>query len=114
VSLRAGAADPYEQIARATNAADVHVVARPAATSRRCPHARRASAPPTDPSGSLGVQRAQPAREPSPSRRGRRRAAAAIDRPKLTDGRWLSGAPGEIVLDRTDRAQTQASTSASA
>src|SRR3954453_7678416 len=26
VSLRAGAADPYEKIARATNAADVHVV----------------------------------------------------------------------------------------
>ena len=24
-----------------------------------------------------------------------------IDRPKLTDGRWLSGAPGEVVLDRT-------------
>ena len=23
-----------------------------------------------------------------------------IDRPKLTDGRWLSGAPGELVLDR--------------
>ena len=36
VSLRAGAADPYEKIARATNAADVHVVrARP--TSRRSP-----------------------------------------------------------------------------
>ena len=28
VSLRAGAADPYEKIARATNAADVHVVGR--------------------------------------------------------------------------------------
>src|SRR3954463_14487896 len=28
VSLRAGAADPYEQVARATNAADVHVLLR--------------------------------------------------------------------------------------
>ena len=34
VSLRAGAADPFEQIARATNAADVHVLA-PSAVRRR-------------------------------------------------------------------------------
>ena len=33
VSLRAGAADPYEQIARATNAADVHVLVRPGGRS---------------------------------------------------------------------------------
>ncbi len=49
VSLRAGAADPYEQIARATNAADVHVLVAPRCAGRPrgpgpCP---RASAPPT-------------------------------------------------------------------
>jgi len=97
VSLRAGAADPYEKIARATNAADVHVVGRgDLAALAHAPGVKAAEGP----FRLLGVRiRSRPtnydivvegvgARPPR------------IDRPKLTDGRWLSGAPGELVLDR--------------
>jgi putative ABC transport system permease protein len=102
VSLRAGAADPYEQVARATNAADVHVLARPGGASALPAVARadgvRAAAGP--------YEIAQVSVRSRPSNRGLTLAAVGtqpppIDRPKLTDGRWLSGAPGEVVLDRT-------------
>jgi putative ABC transport system permease protein len=100
VSLRAGAADPYEQIARSTNAADVHVVAPGGRTDiaplAHAPGVRAADGPfqlvgvrvrsrPSNLNLALEGVGAQPPR---------------IDRPKVTDGRWLSGATGEVVLDR--------------
>jgi putative ABC transport system permease protein len=102
VSLRAGAADPYEQIARATNAADVHVLARPAGASALPGLARAKGVRASD-----GIYEiAQVSVRSRPANRGLTLAGVGtepprIDRPKLTDGRWLSGAPGEIVLDRT-------------
>ncbi len=101
VSLRAGAAAPYEQIARDTNAADVHVLVSPGArvdTSAlaRDPRVRAADGP----YPIVGVSvRSRPANRPLTLAGvdGRPR----IDRPKLTDGRWLSGAGGEVVLDRS-------------
>ena len=100
VSLRAGAADPYEQIARSTNAADVHVVAPGGRTDvsplAHAPGVRAADGPfqlvgvrvrsrPSNLNLALEGVGAQPPR---------------IDRPKITGGRWLSGATGEVVLDR--------------
>ena len=90
VSLRAGAADPYEQIARATNAADVHVLARPGrcvgapglGPDRGGPRLRRRLR------GRPG-QRAQQARQPRPGARGRRCRAAA-HRPAEGDRRALA------------------------
>ena len=100
VSLRAGAADPYEQIARATNAADVHVLARPAecvgapgaGPERGGPRLRRRLR------GRPG-QRAQPPRQPRPGARGRRCRAAA-DRPAEGDRRALA-----VGGDRRGRAR---------
>ena len=70
VSLRAGAADPYEKIARATNAADVHVVGQadlaPLAHAPRRQGRRRALR-------ARRRARAQPADELQPRPRGRRR-----------------------------------------
>jgi putative ABC transport system permease protein len=101
VSLRAGAAAPYEQLARATNAADVHVFLHGDrhADLPALAHARGVRAA-DGPFPILGVSvRARPSNlnvalegvgvQPR------------IDRPRLTDGRWLSGANGEVVLDRT-------------
>ena len=101
VSLRAGAADPYEQD-RARHQRGRRPCRR--APRRRIGAAALAHAPGVKaadgPFRLLGVRvRSRPI-ELQPRARGRRRAAPAIDRPKLTDGRWLSGAPGELVLDR--------------
>jgi putative ABC transport system permease protein len=101
VSLRAGAADPYEQIARATNAADVHVFAHAGggADLRALARARGVRAA-DGPFPIVGVSvRSRPSNRDLTLEGvdGRPR----IDRPKVTDGRWLSGAKDEIVLDRT-------------
>ena len=101
VSLRAGAADPYEKVARATNAADVHVLVHGAgrADLAALAHARGVRAA-DGPFPVVGVSvRSRPSNlglalegiGPRPR----------IDRPKVTQGRWLSGAQGEVVLDRT-------------
>ena len=100
VSLRAGAADPYEKVARATNAADVHLLVHRGAQAdlAALAHARGVRAA-DGPFRIVGVSiRSRPSNlnltlegvgaQPS------------IDRPKVTDGRWLSGAKGEVVLDR--------------
>src|SRR4029453_14275430 len=97
VSLRAGAAAPHEKLPRTTNAADVHVVGQ--GDLAPLAHARGVKAA-DGPFELLGV-------------RGRSRPTnftlvvegvgvrpPRIDRPKLTDGRWLSGARGEVVLER--------------
>jgi putative ABC transport system permease protein len=97
VSLRAGAADPYEKIARATNAADVHVVGRgDLAALAHAPGVKAADGP----FRLLGVRvRSRPTNY-NIALEGVGASPPRIDRPKLTDGRWLSGAPGELVLDR--------------
>ena len=101
VSLRAGAADPYEQIARATNAADVHVLVYGGGPSDVAALARARGVRAADgPFEVVGVSvRSRPSNlnlalegiAPNPR----------IDRPKVTEGRWLSRARGEVVLDRT-------------
>src|ERR671931_271856 len=100
VSLRAGAADPYNQLARATNAADVHLFApSDGADLTTLAHARgvRASEGPYQ---VLGVRiRSRPSNL-NIALEGVGAQPLRIDRPKVTDGRWLSGAPGEIVVDR--------------
>src|SRR4051812_6742284 len=101
VSLRAGAADPYEKIARATNAADVHLLVHRGARADlgALAHARGVRAA-DGPFRIVGVSiRSRPSNlnltlEGVGAR-------PRIDRPKVTDGRWLSGAKGEVVLDRT-------------
>src|SRR3954453_18766650 len=101
VSLRAGAADPYEKIARATNAADVHLLVHRDARAdlAALAHARGVRAA-DGPFRIVGVSiRSRPSNlnltlEGVGAR-------PRIDRPKVTDGRWLSGAKGEVVLDRT-------------
>ena len=101
VSLRAGAADPYEQIARATNAADVHVLLRAGgrADLPALAHARGVRAA-DGPFQAVGVRvRSRPSNL-SLALEGVG-VRPRIDRPKVTDGRWLSGATGEVVLDRT-------------
>jgi len=97
VSLRAGAADPYEKIARATNAADVHVVGRGnLAALARAPGVKAAEGP----FRLVGVRvRSRPSNF-NVALEGVGARPPRIDRPKLTDGRWLSGAAGEVVLDR--------------
>jgi putative ABC transport system permease protein len=97
VSLRAGAADPYEKIARATNAADVHVVGQgDLAALAHAPGVKAAEGP----FRLLGVRvRSRPTNY-NIALEGVGARPPRIDRPKLTDGRWLSGAPGEVVLDR--------------
>ena len=87
VSLRAGAADPYDKIARATNAADVHVVGhgRPRAAGARA----AASRPPTGPFRAHRRARAAAGRRTQPRARRRRRAAAA-HRPPEADRRALA------------------------
>jgi len=100
VSLRAGAADPYDQIVRATNAADVHIFApggradvRPLA---HAPGVRAADGP----FQIVGVRvRSRPTNRDL-ALLGVGNQPPRIDRPKVTDGRWVSGAPGEVVLDR--------------
>jgi putative ABC transport system permease protein len=97
VSLRAGAADPYEKIARTTNAADVHVVGE--ADLAPLAHARGVRAA-DGPFELLGVRvRSRPTNF-NLTLEGVGVRPPRIDRPKLTDGRWLSGAPGEVVLER--------------
>jgi putative ABC transport system permease protein len=97
VSLRAGAADPYEKIARTTNAADVHVVGQ--ADLAPLAHARGVRAA-DGPFELLGVRvRSRPTNF-NLILEGVGVRPPRIDRPKLTDGRWLSGAPGEVVLER--------------
>jgi putative ABC transport system permease protein len=101
VSLRAGAAAPYEQLARATNAADVHVFLHGdgRADLPALAHARGVRAA-DGPFPTVGVSvRTKPSNR-SLGLEGVDRQPR-IDRPKLTDGRWLSGADGEVVLDRT-------------
>jgi putative ABC transport system permease protein len=97
VSLRAGAADPYEKIARATNAADVHVVGRgDLAALAHAPGVKAAEGP----FRLVGVRvRSRPSNF-NVALEGVGARPPRIDRPKLTDGRWLSGAAGEVVLDR--------------
>jgi putative ABC transport system permease protein len=97
VSLRAGAADPYEKIARTTNAADVHVIGEAdLAPLANAPGVKAADGP----YRVLGVRvRAQPTNF-NIALEGVGTSPPRIDRPKLTDGRWLTGAPGELVLDR--------------
>jgi putative ABC transport system permease protein len=97
VSLRAGAADPYEKIARATNAADIHVFG--SADLTPLAHARGVKAA-DGPFRVVGVRvRSRPSNF-SLALEGVGARPPRIDRPKLTEGRWLSGAPGEVVLDR--------------
>jgi putative ABC transport system permease protein len=100
VSVRAGAADPYDQIARATNAADVHVFAPvDGADPKPLAHARGVRAA-NGPYQLLGVRiRSRPANL-NMVLEGVGDQPPRIARPKVTAGRWLSGAPGEIVLDR--------------
>jgi putative ABC transport system permease protein len=101
VSLRAGAADPYEKIARATNAADVHLFVHRAARAdlAALAHARGVRAA-DGPFRIVGVSiRSRPSNL-NLTLEGVG-AQPRIDRPKVTDGRWLSGATGEVVLDRT-------------
>ena len=97
VSLRAGAADPYEKIARATNAADVHVVGRGnLAALAHAPGVKAADGP----FRLLGVRVRSLPSNYNIALEGVGARPPRIDRPKLTAGRWLSGAPGELVLDR--------------
>lgn len=101
VSLRAGAADPYEQIARDTNAADVHVLVHAGGRADLSALARARGVRAADgpfPVGAATV-RSRPANRDLPLEGVDVRPR--IDRPKVTDGRWLSGAAGEVVLDRT-------------
>jgi putative ABC transport system permease protein len=100
VSVRAGAADPYDQIARATNAADVHVFAPvDGADPKPLAHARGVRAA-DGPYQLLGVRiRSRPSNL-NTMLEGVGDQPPRIGRPKVTAGRWLSGAPGEIVLDR--------------
>jgi putative ABC transport system permease protein len=100
VSVRAGAADPYDQIARATNAADVHVFAPsggadPAALA----HAQGVRAA-DGPYQLLGVRLRSRPSNLGTTLVGVGAQPPRIGRPKVTAGRWLSGAPGEVVLDR--------------
>ena len=101
ISLRAGAADPYDQIARATNAADVHVFAP---TGSHVDLAALAHAPgvratdgPYDVGGTTVRYRGSSVDIPLQAVGSQR---PRIDRPRVTSGRWLSGATGEIVLGR--------------
>jgi putative ABC transport system permease protein len=101
VSLRAGAADPYEKIARATNAADVHLFVHSGARAdlTALAHARGVRAA----DGPFRIVGVSIRSRPSNLNLTLEGVAAQprIDRPKVTDGRWLSGAKGEVVLDRT-------------
>jgi putative ABC transport system permease protein len=100
VSLRAGAADPYEQLARATNAADVHVFAPGGHTDlAQLKHARGVRAA-DGPYELLGVRIRNRPSNLNLALEGVGDRPLRIGRPKVTDGRWLSGAPGELVLDR--------------
>jgi putative ABC transport system permease protein len=102
LSLRAGAADPYDQIARATNAADVHVFApqEGGADVTQLAHAPGVRAA-DGPFELVGVRvRSQPANYDIVLA-GVGAQPPKINRPKVTAGRWLSGAPNEIVVDRT-------------
>ncbi|HKE80907.1 MAG TPA: FtsX-like permease family protein [Solirubrobacteraceae bacterium] len=101
LSLRAGAADPYNQIARATNAADVHVFAPSGsradlAALAHAPGVRAADGPYDVGEATVryGGSSVDMPFQAATSQRPR------IDRPRLTSGRWLSGAPGELVLGR--------------
>jgi putative ABC transport system permease protein len=101
ISLRAGAADPYDQIARATNAADVHVFAPSGsradlAALAHAPGVRAADGP-YDVGGVTVRYRGSSVDIPLQAVASQR---PRIDRPRLTSGRWLSGATGEIVLGR--------------
>jgi putative ABC transport system permease protein len=100
VSLRAGAADPYEQIARATNAADVHVFAPGGRTDlgplAHAPGVRAADGP----FQLVGVRVHSRPANLILELEGVGDRPPRIDRPKVTEGRWLSGAAGEVVLDR--------------
>jgi putative ABC transport system permease protein len=100
VSLRAGAADPYEQIARSTNAADVHVFA-PGGRTDLGPLAHEPGVRSADgPFQLVGVRvRTRPSNLDL-ALEGVGAQPPRIDRPKVTDGRWLSGTAGEVVLDR--------------
>jgi putative ABC transport system permease protein len=101
LSLRAGAADPYDQIARATNAADVHIFApkEGGADVTQLAHARGVRAA-EGPFQILGVRVLSRPSNLNIALVGVGTQPPRLDRPKVTDGRWLSGAPGEIVLDR--------------
>jgi putative ABC transport system permease protein len=102
LSLRAGAADPYNQIARATNAADVHLFApqKGGADVTQLAHAPGVRAA-EGPFQILGVRvRSQPANYDL-TLAGVGAQPPKINRPKVTAGRWLSGAPDEIVVNRT-------------
>ncbi len=102
LSLRAGAADPYNQIARATNAADVHLFApqKGGADVTQLAHAPGVRAA-DGPFQILGVRvRSRPANY-DVTLAGVGAQPPKINRPKVTAGRWLSGAPDEIVVNRT-------------
>jgi putative ABC transport system permease protein len=101
VSLRAGAADPYEQIARATNAADVHVLVHGRGRADVAALARARGVRAVD--GPFDVVGVSVRSRPSNLNMALEGIGpdARIDRPKVTQGRWLSGARGEVVLDRT-------------
>jgi putative ABC transport system permease protein len=101
ISLRAGAADPYDQIVRATNAGDVHVFAPSGsrtdlAALAHAPGVRAADGP-YDAGGVTVRYRGSSVDIPLQAVGSQR---PSIDRPRLTSGRWLSGATGEIVVGR--------------
>src|SRR5690349_1821659 len=100
VSVRAGAADPYDQIARATNAADVHVFT-PKDGADPAPLAHAKGVRDADgPYDLLGIRIRKRPSNLGLTLLGVGAQPPRIDRPKVTEGRWLSGAPGEVVLDR--------------
>ena len=104
VSLRAGAADPYEKIARATNAADVHCRGRgDLAALAHAPGVKAAEGP----FRLARRARPQPAHELQPRARGRRRAPAA-HRPPEADRRPLAvRRAGRARARPPDRAQSR-------
>jgi putative ABC transport system permease protein len=101
VSLRAGAADPYEQIARATNAADVHLFAPEGSRADLAKLAHGPGVRAAD--GPFEIVDTTVRRRPESrdlALEGVGATPPRIDRPNVTSGRWLSGAAGEVVLDR--------------
>ena len=99
-SLHKNASDPFDQIMRATNGADVHVMAfsgRDDLTPvTRLPGIRAVSRPEhfadVRVTGGPAQARLSLLARPVPE---------GLDKPRLTDGRWVGITPGEVVLERT-------------
>lgn len=100
MSLHKNASDPFDQIFNATNGADVHVLAFTGKDDltpvTRLPGVRSVSGPLrfADVRVTGGPSQARLGLEELPAQRG-------LDRPRLTAGRWVGAAPGQVVLERT-------------